>query len=524
MKKLIALMLALVMMFALVSCTGNGGEVAGDFDLGDASADVIPEGKQVPDDAVINVVTTSHASWPFKDDWAVWKYIREAVGGTINVNAYPGEDFATKYPLLMTSREDLPDIFAFSSKPGDLEDYAQQGAYLAIEDGGELMKDYNEFWDSVPADEQWMREIRRGPTGKTYYAPVYGMERSTNIRGWLYRKDIFEKHNLEVPTTLDELYEVSKKLKELYPESYPFCVRSGISNMAVIGPSFEEYFEPGPYYDYNAGEWKYGAREEVMYEVVEFFRKMVAEKLIPADFMTISSSTWQELVSTDRGFIMPEYQVRIDFFNNIARPNGYEEYTLAAMAPPVGPNGVSKVNKYNMDPTGYSVPNTGKPYAIRNAFRFLNWMYTDEAAELVSWGKEGETYNVVDGKREFIIEGAGETIKTLYGISANGSYLRMDPASVDLQSSAEQAATTDFMLEHTVAGLNPVLYLSYTPEEGALVADYTTQISSYVNENVQKFVIGQRPMSEWESFVEGLKDFPVDELLEVLGGAYDRVK
>ena len=42
--------------------------------------------------------------------------------------------------------------------------------------------------------------------------------------------------------------------------------------------------------------------------------------------------------------------------------------------------------------------NTGKE-KNRNAIKFMNWLYSDEAMELTSWGKAGETYEVVDGKR-----------------------------------------------------------------------------------------------------------------------------
>ncbi|MEI0736314.1 hypothetical protein VQ056_05980 [Paenibacillus sp. JTLBN-2024] len=44
---------------------------------------------------------------------------------------------------------------------------------------------------------------------------------------WLYREDVFKKHNLAVPKTYEELHQVLKKLKELYPESYPLSMRFG---------------------------------------------------------------------------------------------------------------------------------------------------------------------------------------------------------------------------------------------------------------------------------------------------------
>ncbi len=519
MKKLVALTLATVMLFALCACGGSGGTTTGDVSYD------IPEGKQLPDDAVVNVTVASHESWPYNENWKIWEYIREAMGGTINYNAIPSSDFATKFPLIMASPDSFPDVIGFQGKPAGFADFAQQGAFLALDDYEEFLPDYNEFWSSLPEDEQWMRNTRRASDGKVYYAPIYGMERSTNVRSWLYRKDIFDKHGLESPETIDDLYTVSKKLKELYPDSYPLCMRSGLGNLNVIGSSFKPNFHYDVYYDFENEKWSYGATEsEVMLEMVEFFKKMVDEKLIPADFFTINAASWEELVATDRGFMMPEYQVRIDFFNSIVRAKN-PEYTLAAMVPPKSTNGtgIAMVNKFNNDPMGFGVLNTGDKGRIANAMRYVNWFYSDEGAEIISWGKEGETYEVVDGKRRFILD-EDENANAKYGFKTIGTYLRVDPAVIDASISEEQAATTDFMLEHTYPHLDPKMYMEISAEDSALVADYETSLKTVVEENIMKFVIGQRPLTEWDAFQKELSELPVSELLAIYEKEYNKIK
>lgn len=519
MKKSISFVLAMVMMLALCACGGGTASLDG------VSYD-IPDGKQVPDDAVIDVTIASHESWPYDEDWKVWQYIQEEIGGTINVNAVPASDFGTKFTLTMAAPDNLPDVFGFIGKPGSLSDFCEQGAFLALDDYADFLPDYNKFWDSLPEEDQWMRNTRKGVDGKVYYAPIYGMERATNIRGWLYREDIFKKHNLETPETLDELYEVSKTLKKLYPDSYPFCMRSGFSNINVIGSSWKPNFHYNVYYDFENEKWSYGiAESEIMLDIVTYLKKMVDEGLLPPDFFTINVSSWQELVATDRGFIMPEYQVRIDFFNNIARTKN-PDYKIAAMTPPKADNGigVAKVNKYNFDPMGFAIPNTGKPADIANAFRYLNWFYSNEGSEIISWGREGETYEVVDGKKRFILPEEGDSSKLLYGIQTAGTYLRVDPESVDISVSEEQAATTDFLLENTYPELDPTLYLSLSSEDASKIADYSTTLETFIEENIQKFVLGQRPLAEWDKFQEELSQLPVAELLAVYEEAYNKIK
>ena len=513
MKKIIALSLALVMMLALAACGGGSGS----FDPKNPDFSGIEAGSKIPDGATVKVTIASHASWPYDPDWAVWKYIKESVGGDIQVTAIPSADFGTKFPLLITDENNMPDVFGFQGKPSGFASYCAQGAFVSLDVCEEFMPDYKAFWEGLPEKDLWMKNTRKAADGDVYYSPVYGVERSTNIRTWLYRKDVFEKNNLTPPTTMAELYNVAKKLKAIYPESYPLCMRSGINNIDVIGSSWKPNFNYGVYYDFEADQWTYGAREETMREIVEFFAKMVKDGLVPANFTTIQTSEWEELVTTNRGFIMPEYQTRMDYFNLPARASN-PEFTLAMMAPPHADNGVgiAMVNKYNNDPTGMSICNTGDAERVANAARYVNWFYTDEATELISWGKEGETFEYDEnGNRRYIL-GDDEKSNVRYGFKTIGAYCRVDPASIDVAVSAEQAATTDEILDkYTYPYLNPTSYIMLSDEDSKKLGELNTSISTVIQEGLSQFIGGQRPMSEWDAFQEELKALPIDDVLAI---------
>lgn len=243
-KRLLALLLAGLMLFALAACTGNGG--------GGGEVSAAPLTK----DDVIKITILSHASWPYDEDWKVWDYIKEGTGATLDVNAVPSSDAKTKYPLMFASRDIMPDVATFDYKP-DTDKYAIQGALIPLEDMQEYMPNYKTWVDSLSdVEKKQVVDVRKAADGNIYYAPATGREATTGMLAWMYRRDIFEKHNLKVPTTFDELYEVSKKLKELYPDSYPFAMRSGISNMGTTGSSWKEYWSTGAYYDYNTEKWE----------------------------------------------------------------------------------------------------------------------------------------------------------------------------------------------------------------------------------------------------------------------------
>lgn len=75
-------------------------------------------------------------------------------------------------------------------------------------DAGDLIDGYVQNIGVVGGEKGYLP----GPTGSLYGVP-FGSE--TSVLG--YRKDIFEKHNLEVPKTYDELLELACKIPELEP-------------------------------------------------------------------------------------------------------------------------------------------------------------------------------------------------------------------------------------------------------------------------------------------------------------------
>ena len=64
-KRLLALLLAGIMMLSLAACAGGN-------DAGEADATAA-----LTKDDVITLTTLSHASWPYNEDWVIWDYIQE---------------------------------------------------------------------------------------------------------------------------------------------------------------------------------------------------------------------------------------------------------------------------------------------------------------------------------------------------------------------------------------------------------------------------------------------------------------
>ena len=289
------------------------------------------------------------------------------------------------------------------------------------------------------------------------------------------------------------------------------------------GPSWQSGFFSNLYYDFDAGIWKWGIREPVMKEMAQYLIKLREEGILPPDYISMETKSWEELMSTDRGFITLDYIVRIDFFN---LPNRLEnpEYTLALMAPPKPdvPTGTQTLMKSNLNFAGYCVCNTGDEESQENAFRFVDWMYSDPAIELLSWGKENETYHIVDGKRKFILEG-DEQPQNKYGIATYGLYQVLEVEANEATYTDEQVAACRQVLQYLEPQANPTMWMPFAEEEAQEAMDLKSALDSYTGEQLSQFLLGQKPMSEWDTFVKGLDDLHVDRLLEIYTQAYRRI-
>lgn len=514
-KRILALALAGAMLLSFAACAPKdkaptGGEqVSSDGDTWFS--------EPVP----IEIMVSSHISWPYNEDWAIWKIIREKMGADLTINAVPSSDIGTKLPLMLANPDELPDLlYSIAGTKTIGDDNGPLGAFVAINKYEDKMPNYKAFWDSVPDKDEYMISHTSGD-GNIYLPPMYGSEGYGSEKTWMYRKDIFEKHGLAVPTTMDELYDVCKKLKEIYPESYPLCLRTGIHFIDGTGVEWKKFMNYHLSYDYDNDKWMFGVLEPEFKEMIAFYSKMISEGMIPVDFMTIPVKTWEELMSTDRGFISMDYGTRIDQFNMDVRQSN-PEYTWTAMEPPVNDEskGERKVLKPFKQLNGYMIFNTGDQTRIDNSLKFLDWFYSPEGIEITSWGVEGVSYETVDGKKQYITPADGTDISNAYGLYTPGAYMCVDPEAYSMQYSPEQREQTKQLQSYQTANASPFFTMAFPDDVATERADIWVAINGLCGEMLSKFLLGQRPMDEWDDFVQDLKDLGTDRLLEIYTETY----
>lgn len=492
---------ALAVSVALTGCFGGdraaSTAVSSDAGEGTASATLSTAAR-------LNMLTEESQAWPARPDWPVWRWVREATNIAIEQETQTGSESMT----LAIASGDMPDLFTLY--PTDAQKYGSRGAFLDLSEYLDRMPHVKAFLASRPDVAARMTF----PGGEIYQLLSDGAGAGNQIV-WFYRDDIFDKHGLQPPATWDELYETAKALKRLYPDSYPFVFRHGLGTLATFGPAFGIY--PSFYRDPETGDIEYGPTDPNFKKLIEYLKKFYDEGLMPPDWLSMDYKAWTQFMTTNQSFITVQYIGQIEIMN--AQLEAGEHFSF--MAPPSGLAGYAYLPRNDYEPLGFAI--SAKTDRLDTALRYLDFLYSDEGMDLMSWGKEGETYEVVEGRRQLLpLFKEPNDLRKEAGIMTAGTYGRFDYSSLmSLSSAGEQYAYRE-AAKYTspISGDPPML----TASEIAWAWPALEQLDKYYGSNVSRFILGYKPMSEWGAFIEDLDKLGVTKLKELYRLAFNRAK
>lgn len=475
----------------------------------------------------ISTMVPSHDSWPYNPDWYVLDAIKRATNVEFDATAIPSGDYAKKVQLQIASGK-LPDMMYLINVSPAFE-YGPQGAFVNLMDHLDEMPNFKAWVDKNP--DRVSQFI--SADGALYVAPEKGVE-DTNRRGWLYREDILKELNLEVPTNQDEFYNMLVKMKEAYPDSYPLAFRSfanGMRQLQQLAANWgTQYMDPNGNmlyynYDFDTKEWFFGATSDEFKELVTFYNKLYEEGLLLPSFMTVDTAGWVEAMASGTSFVTYDYLNRITSLTKAGAETD-SDFSINYMAPPaMGSNGQAVTPFTANGKYGFVISAMSKN--LDQVLKYIDWLYTDEAMELVSWGEEGVYADKQpDGtwKWHDDVLADGYDIRRELGMQNYGTYLRFDS-----QSQISQYAVTSPNLANAYNStpaheLPDQPSLSYTDEEKKIFDTVGSNVGTHVAEELSKFLLGKRDISEWDAYVAEIEAMGLEQLKDIQVSAYDRLQ
>ncbi|MEV4492482.1 extracellular solute-binding protein [Micromonospora coxensis] len=519
---------------ALVACSeeapdakdlsGNRAGAMADFGVGDQFTATEP--------VSFSILYNNHTFYPLKNDWLLWSELTRRTNVKLEPVAVPLSDYEQKRSLLIGAG-DAPLIIPKTYHPQE-NAFVSSGAILPVSDYLDLMphfKEKIEKWGLQPEID-----TLRQSDGKFYLLPGVH-EKPWHDYSLAMRTDILDQLGLAVPKTWDELYTVLKAMKAKYPDVYPFSDRWGKPTpggalLNILGASYGT--QAG--WNYQHATWLpaekkfvYTGASEQYKQMLQYLNKLVAEKLMDPESFTQADDAARQKLANGRSFVI---SANAQTLVNELRPDLAKTQPKAKLVKiplPVGPAG--EINPASRLENGVMISKKARDSKHFVAMmQFIDWLYySDAGQEFARWGVEGTTYTRdATGRRTLApdvnVLGLNPTgTKHLQkefgfynGVFAYGGRLDL----VQSFFSPEELEFQKVMNGRTPIAVAPPYPL--TDEEREQASLWETPLKDHVTQNSLKFILGQRPFTEWDAYVGELRAKNADRYMELVDKAHER--
>lgn len=504
--------------------TGNGNG-SGNGNTGTSEGEA--SGKLTDKDVTFTIALSENALQPLNPNSPAIQEIYKQTGIKLEVMIIPGSDYATKMNTLLTGRK-LPDFFFLWGQPMDIY---ESGALLPLRELIEkhapvIQNDFNTIPNlnrtMIMDDIYTLPMIRRDENYEKGTLPII-------------RMDLLEEQNLEIPKTWDELYTVLAKLRDAYPSSIPYGARG---DNRVLVDTLSPLRSMGAHYDMypdSDGVWKLGRIQNEYKTALEFYNKLYKDKILDNEFLLVDTATWLEGLSSGKYLFFYDNPVFIDQvtgpLKNIKADARFEPLPILENWEGERANYAQPDHYFNQ----WGISRDVKDPEL--AIKFWNWLYSEAGMRVMNYGVEGVHYELdANGnpqwKQEILdkylnVENSFYTQQADIGIG-NLSFMSaswLSSASDVFRAPAEDSISSLYihnMYKDDPAIIKVPVEPPYTAQEGERLKEIRQNINDYSKVELNKFLSGQRPLSEFEAFAQDIRAKGGDEMEQIVNEAEQR--
>lgn len=467
------------------------------------------------------------------DDWndvLLYNEYQELSNIDVNWEMVPFQSISEKRNLALASG-DLPDAFHTTGMPPtDILKYGEQGTFVALND---LIEDYAPNFKKILDENPLIKQSVTMADGNIYSFPTVSdpefashriQARPFILKSWL------EELDMDMPETTEEYYDfltaVKNDLNET-PFGGPHIVTLvdylqgsfGLSNRGGSNRFIDE--------DLETGEVRFYPVAEEYKEMLEYLHKLYDEKLIAQNIFSIDHQQFianlsENLYGSVVWYAPEEVASKETGKDYIGMPmlEGPHGKTLTQVGSPVLTPGAFLITDVNDYP--------------EETVRWVDHFYGQEGMELFFMGVEGETYEVTeDGELDFMdhIKNSEEGLTfeqeaaKYLTFPGSGFPSMVKEELFDGVASAPQSLEAAEKLEpNMIKDENVWPILPQTNEENTVLASVGSDIEKYVEEMRDKFITGDKPLSEWDDYVSEIEKMGLDEYLEIKSKGLERIK
>ena len=552
-KKATAFSLAVIMAFGLSAC-GNKSNEADNTpapaqeetpvqpDSSNANADSQADSSSkitfpLAEPVELTIACADLGSASLSANLPVWQEIEKRTNVKINWDVTAAAQYTEVMKLRVTaSGANLPDIMLLPNGL-KLAELGSEGVILPLEQYIE------ENGDAILAAYKKFPRVRALTSSEGHVYSINSMNEAAYFSpyGFIIRKDWLDRLNLEVPTTIEEWETVLTAFKEQDAngngdpsDEVPYSAGGSVWYTTYWGNAWGLHMiqSSGWYPDEN-GQMQYEYISDNAREWFTWMNKMYESGLIDPEFLTLGDeSKMFEKVARNEVGAFTANPSQIPTLEATLRANGVEDAVLIPVVVPKGPHAQSTEVIGDMAVDGYMVTSSCQNPEI--AVAFINYLLSDEGAELLNFGIEGETYTKnADGTYTFtdavLNDPDGKSPKEVletYGCWIDGPTIKLEAREAALLATYPEDTAQEILqyTDQTKPFAVPGLTLpAETAEESDSISGLNADLKTYIYEMAGRFVVGTADVeTEWDTYVQNAKDLSVEKIQAVKQAQYDR--
>jgi len=430
--------------------------------------------------------------------------------------------------LLLASGE-LPDVLAYN-----FQAFYNGGEEKAVQDGliYPMSEDFvkenaPDYWKAISENPDILKQVKTSDGNIYGFAYIIGDEEAKGGYGLTLRDDWCEELGLDLPETADEFYDMLVAFKEKKGAEVPFCLKSDtlieMLQRGIVTSPFglvcaDNYVDDGKVViGYEQPEFK---------DVLSWMNKLYEEGLLDPNFSTIDDETVKANMLT--GKAGASVGAVGGFMGNLLSTNkDVADYSLAGIKNLVSNKGDTPLyGHYNTDVVGIVTAITNSCKNPEDVAKFLNYGYTDEGHMLYNYGIEGKTYDMKDDDLKFsdlVLNNPDgltpQQVTAEYAMSyTNGPFVSDSKYSYN-EDERQTVAKKRFIDNDAKKYKLP--RVTITAEDTGEYSSLVSELTTYRDEMIVKFVRGEESLDQYDNYVDTLKSMGVDRVKEILQGAVD---
>ncbi len=434
---------------------------------------------------------------------------------------------------LMVASQDYPDIisgFDESYSGGAVKGYEDD----VIIDLTDLMEENApNYMAYIQQDQQNYRDAYNDD-GQMLFMNGYN-DYYVQARGNVIRQDLLDKLGLDIPVTYDDYHNVLEAFKNdgiEYPIWMPQAVQGGALLSAGFGVSGYTLQQSGTHFFQKDGTVYSSFLTEEYKEFLELMAQWYSEGLMAKDFYAIvddmGSASEPAILNGNVG-MWYHMADKIGTYNKNASVEGFHAVGLADAVQQEGDISHFYQNEGSSKTTNKGISISVQAEDPEDILRFFDWFFTKEGSTVANYGIEGTSFEYdAEGNPQYTDLIANNPDYTFQQIALLYCWADI-PTIVDRDRSFQATYTQDSLDAIELYGKNTdgayemPTRLSFTAAESDEYASTIGDIETRADEQIVRFVIGELNFdSDWDAFVQELKDMGLERCVELKQAALDR--